>query len=227
LILLLSDCSRTIAQSISRSDKIHSIRTYSRDKDLVNLRREQIARSAAVVFVKKGYDKASIREIAKACRMSIGSLYHYIGTKEDILRLVFEYLAFREREFIDSLSSYETLTPTELLRKAIGIYYQAIHDIQDIVVLAYQETKSLKRPEREFTFEKERIIISVFEELLDRGCKAGEFEINDITLVANNIVTIGDTWAFRRWLLQKRYTLEDYITEQTNIIIDGIRSRNR
>ena len=204
-----------------------SIRTYSRDKELVNLRREQIARAAALLFVKKGYDKASIREIAKGCRMSIGTLYHYVGSKDDILSLVVEFIMTLEALFGEYVSSYKTLPPTEALQKAIENYYRGIDDIQDMVLLAYQESKNLQQKVRERTFEQEISIIKVFEEILSRGCETGEFKVNDITLVANNIVIIGDTWAFRRWLLAKRYTLEEYIRKQTNIIIEGIRSHNR
>jgi AcrR family transcriptional regulator len=204
-----------------------SIRTYSRDKDLVNLRREQIARSAALLFVKKGYDKASIREIAKVCHMSIGTLYHYVGTKEDILSLVFDYVMAREAQFTAIISSYDILPPTEALQKAIENYYRGIDDIQDMVLLAYQESKNLQQKVRERTFEQEISIIKVFEEILVRGCETGEFKVSDITLAANNIRVIGDTWAFNRWLLAKRYTIEEYIREQTNLILDGIRSHSR
>lgn len=204
-----------------------TMRTYSQDKDLVNLRREQIARSAAVLFVKKGYDKASIREIAKVCHMSIGTLYHYVGSKDDILSLVVEFIMTRETLFSEYVSSYKTLPPTEALQKAIENYYRGIDDIQDMVLLAYQESRNLQQKVRERTFEQEVNIIKVFEEILARGCETGEFQVNDVTLVANNIVVIGDTWAFRRWLLAKRYTLEEYIKEQTDIIIDGIRSHTK
>ena len=159
--------------------------------------------------------------------MSIGTLYHYVGKKEDILSLVFDYVMAREAQFTEIISSYDILPPTEALQKAIENYYRGIDDIQDMVLLAYQESKNLQQKVRERTFEQEISIIKVFEEILARGCEAGEFKVNDITLVANNIVVIGDTWAFRRWLLAKRYTLEEYIREQTNIIIEGIRSQNR
>jgi AcrR family transcriptional regulator len=37
------------------------------------------------VFTKKGYDRTNMRELAKACEMSAGTLYHYFGSKEEIL----------------------------------------------------------------------------------------------------------------------------------------------
>lgn len=204
-----------------------SIRTYSQDKELVNLRREQIAKSTARLFVKKGYDKTTIREIAKACCMSIGTLYHYIGSKEDILGLVFDYVMSSSLQLSERVSIYDTLPPTEAMQKAIEDYCQSVNDIQDMILLAYQESKSLQRRDRERTFEQEKVLISVFERILARGCKTGEFKVNDITLVSNNIVVIGDAWAFKRWLLAKQYTLQEYIKEQTNLILDQIRSHNR
>lgn len=159
--------------------------------------------------------------------MSIGALYHYVGSKDDILSLVVEFIMTQETLFSEYVSSYETLPPTEALRKAIENYYRGIDDIQDMVLLAYQESRNLHQKVRERVFEQEANIIRVFEEILNRGCQTGEFTVDDVTLVANNIVVIGDTWAFRRWLLAKRYTLDQYIKEQTDIIIDGIRSHTR
>lgn len=203
------------------------MRTYCRDKQLVNLRREQIARYASRVFVHKGYTKTNIREIAKACRMSIGTLYHYIGSKEDILYLVFDYAMSRESKFIESISSTcDNLSPTEALRKAIEAYYQAIDEIQDTTVFMYQETKSLEPNARQHVLELERNMLSVFEKLLARGNESGEFKINDVSVAANNIVILGDAWAFRRWLLRKRYsTVEEYLREQTTHIFRGILAR--
>jgi TetR/AcrR family transcriptional regulator, cholesterol catabolism regulator len=206
---------------------MRAIRTYSRDEGLVNLRREQIARGASRLFVKKGYDKASIREIAKGCNMSIGTLYHYIGSKEDVLRLVFEYFMSREVRFREYVRELISLSPTEALRKAIDRYYRGVDDIQDMTLIAYQESMNLQRRVLERVLEQETNIIVAFEEILARGGESGEFRIDDINLVANNIVVIGDTWAFKRWFLSKRYTIEDYIREQSKIIFEGISSHNR
>lgn len=55
------------------------IRTYCGDEALVNVRRMQIIQGAIKVFVEKGYSRTNMRELAKACNMSIRSLYHYVG----------------------------------------------------------------------------------------------------------------------------------------------------
>lgn len=58
-----------------------SIRTHSGDEKLVASRREEIARKAARVLVRKGYDRTNMREIAKACNMASGTIYHYVGSR--------------------------------------------------------------------------------------------------------------------------------------------------
>ncbi|MDP3286549.1 MAG: TetR/AcrR family transcriptional regulator, partial [Desulfobacterales bacterium] len=64
------------------------IPTQVKNPDLVEKRRRQIAEAAVKLFIEKGFHKTSTRQIAKAAGVSIGSLYEYIASKEDILYLV-------------------------------------------------------------------------------------------------------------------------------------------
>jgi AcrR family transcriptional regulator len=51
-------------------------------------RLEQILKHAAQVFYDKGYDRASIRDIAKQADMSLAGLYYYFRSKEELLFLI-------------------------------------------------------------------------------------------------------------------------------------------
>ena len=189
----------------------HSIRTYSKDDELVASRREEIARSAARVFVKKGYDSTSVREIIDACGMSTGTLYHYVGSKEDILYLVINHGLLRYTDFFEEIAAgLDTMSPTEALIRAIREYYRRIDGFQDFTVFIYQETKSLQSSARQSVLDAERRLVSVFERLLIRGCEAGEFKVDNVTLVAHDIVAVGEMWAVRRWFLRKCCPLEEY-----------------
>jgi TetR/AcrR family transcriptional regulator, cholesterol catabolism regulator len=50
----------------------------------------QILDAACDVFARRGYHLASIREIARASRLSLAGLYHYIGGKDELLFLVLD-----------------------------------------------------------------------------------------------------------------------------------------
>lgn len=59
----------------------HDRRTY--DEKL-----ESILRTAAEIFAEKGYHQASIRDIARATRVSLSGLYYYFQSKEELLFFV-------------------------------------------------------------------------------------------------------------------------------------------
>jgi AcrR family transcriptional regulator len=199
---------------------IDAIRAFSKDKHLISERRRHIARCAARVLVSKGYDRTSVREIAKACGMSMGALYHYIGSKEDVLYLVIdsglsEFLSF----VLAILPELEGRDPIEALEQCMKTFYQAVDDSQDFMLFAHQETKNIRPEARHRIFELDRHILRVFENLLDKGCKSGEFKIDDILMISNYIVSMGLMWAVRRWFLRKHYTLDEYTRQHTELIL--------
>ena len=74
------------------SDTKTRIASNIKDKDLINVRRQELVNAAVELFVKKGFHKTTVREIAKEFGMSMGALYDYIRTKEDILFLVCDHI---------------------------------------------------------------------------------------------------------------------------------------
>ncbi len=52
---------------------------------LVQKRRQQILAAAATVFAEKGFDRATISDVARAAGVSDGSIYNYFGGKQDLL----------------------------------------------------------------------------------------------------------------------------------------------
>ena len=54
-------------------------------------RRVEILESAATAFRRRGYHGASMGEIARALRMTKGSLYYYFKNKEEILFFCHDY----------------------------------------------------------------------------------------------------------------------------------------
>jgi AcrR family transcriptional regulator len=196
------------------------MRTYSYDEALVKLRRMQIIQGAAKVFVKKGYDSTNMRELAAACNMSIGALYHYIGSKEDILYLFINDGLSRLAELVEGFfNRLGNVTPTEALREFIKVYYQEIGSNDSFCLFTYQETKNLGLDARRHILESASRDVAACEKLLRWGIEAGEFEIDNPTVVAHNIIVLGHMWAVRRWFLRDYFTLEDYITEQTELIL--------
>src|SRR5216683_2284102 len=55
---------------------------------------ERLLEHAARIFCDKGYEGASMRDLSRACGMSVAGLYHYFSSKEELLYLIQKH-AFR------------------------------------------------------------------------------------------------------------------------------------
>jgi AcrR family transcriptional regulator len=191
-----------------------------KDPLLVQRRREQIIEAAVGLFISKGFHKTTTREISQASGFSIGTLYEYIESKEDVLYLVCEDIHQKIEKRLKEIIVEEAKT-VDMLRSAISGFFRVIDEMQDRVLLIYQEIKSLPKEQMSYVLQKEQEITGYFEKILRRGMDDGSLNIDEksIFLMAHNIVILGEMWTFRRWALQKKYTLEEYTEMQTSLIL--------
>jgi TetR/AcrR family transcriptional regulator, cholesterol catabolism regulator len=206
---------------------VKHIESRVKDKQLIEVRRMEIVKAAVELFVRKGFHRTTVREIAQKFGMSIGTLYEYIRTKEDILYLVIDYIHSSVSERVRPSLNING-TARERLENAIRSYYAIIDEMQDYVLFLYQETKSLSYNARKYIFKSEEEMTSIFEEIILQGIEDGTFSISkkDVKLLANEIMVTGQMWAFRRWIVQKSYTLERFIELKSDLVIKELVSRN-
>src|SRR6185312_16086467 len=93
------------------------VKSSVKDESLIEKRREQMIRGAVKLFKEKGFHRATTREIAKEAGFSIGTLYEYIRTKEDVLYLVCDSIYNEVHTRLSSLTIQEGTV--EGLRSAI------------------------------------------------------------------------------------------------------------
>lgn len=199
-----------------------NIRSYSNNTELISERREHIARCVAPLLLKQGYDRTSIRDIAKACGMSMGHLYYYIGSKEDIFQILIDYDDRFFTKVGQAATSYDKLSPTGALIQVINGYFRGMVEANKFARFYYQEMRNLRPELRQRTLQRENKFIAEFEKLLRRGCDTGEFKITNIKVMANNIIILGHMWVLRRLFLDEGYTLDQYIRSQTENILKSI-----
>ena len=194
-----------------------------KDEQLVKKRRNQMIKGAVNLFKEKGYHRTTTREIAKAAGFSIGTLYEYIRAKEDVLYLVCDSIYDEVKERIEKDLSSEEGT-IESLKYGIMNYFKVVDEMQDEVLVMYQEAKSLSKDALPYVLNKEIQMVAMFEKLLVNCKKKNTVDLSDeqIQLIAHNIFVQGQMWGFRRWALKRMYTLEEYIEIQTELLIKSI-----
>ena len=206
---------------MAKNDKLH-VQSSIKDENKIIARRQQIIDAGVKLFKEKGFHRATTRELAKAAGFSIGTLYEYIRTKEDVLFLVCDNIF---NEVTKCLTDFPSDTGTiEGLKQAIRQYYLLIDQMPEEFTIMYQETKSLQKAAMHYILDKELEMVAIFERILKDCVEAGNLSLSEdaIYLAANHIVVQGQSWAFRKWALQKRYTIDQYINLQTTMFLQGI-----
>ncbi len=105
-------------------------------------RKGAIRRSAESVFAQKGFDRASIRDVAGAAEMSLAGLYYYYKSKEailfDIQRKAFETLLDLHAEALAGVRD-----PEEKLRLVISGHVTYFADNLDEMKVLSRESETL------------------------------------------------------------------------------------
>jgi len=128
-----------------RADKA-VVKSQVSDAVLIEKRREQIVAAAIELFSKQGYDRTTMLDIARKARISVGLIYQYAQTKEDVLFLsLMSALDSYKREILPASPDDP---PIEALWKALDAYARIIDRRRAAAVLAYRSTKSLSPAQR-------------------------------------------------------------------------------
>ncbi len=192
-----------------------------KDRKLVTARRRQIIEAAVGLFIAQGFHKTTTRQIAAAAGLSIGSLYEYVGTKEDILYLVCDHIHAAVESRLRA-SIVKAKTGRQALIQAVAAYFAVCDDLSDDILLIYQESNSLTPEARRYVLANETRITGLFEDILGQGAQDGSLKFDgpaSISLMAHNIAVMGHMWTFRRWHLGKHYSLDEYTRLQTQLLL--------
>ena len=156
-------------------------------------RREAIVDTSAAVFARRGYHATGIMELCAANDLGKGALYHYIGSKEELLA------AIHDRVMDEVLLGGERVaeaggSPSEQLEMLGEELLDVIHRYPDHVWVFLHEFPALTGERAEQFRQRRRTYERQVEDVLKAGVKSGEFRAIDPWLTA------------RAWLGMHNYT---------------------
>lgn len=184
--------------------------------------REQLVQAARQVFVRYGYKKTALDDIAREARKGKSTIYYYFKSKDDIFKAVIDAEAeIRAKTIDDQISIIED--PQQKLKtyiyvrmltlQKVGNYYEAIkNDLLDNLYFV----NSLRTNH----FDAE---INLVKELLLEGIEKEVYTIQNPELTAKTIVTL--LQGFEVPLILKNLSdeeLQKSVDEMLNILFFGI-----
>lgn len=115
------------------------------DRELTEMKQRQIVEGAGSVLFEKGFHGTSIRDIAAACDMSMGQLYHYISSKDDILFLMHLYTQEQWHRCLAAAGFDQITDPVEKLEHGLRISMRHISENRAVYKFIFTESKYLDR----------------------------------------------------------------------------------
>ena len=205
------------------------IKSYGLDHKVFNdsvmeAKKLQIVKAAARLFIKNGYLKTTTRQICEEVGLSKGGIYQHIHSKGEILILFQQLDNVLRSEFVKSVDlKLDSMSALEALCFAIKEYIFFVDRVKDIILFWTREELNLEPETLRRIVQDDQAFVETISHIVQKGCESGEFQTNDPTIIANNVVIIGDQWALRRWFLQRRYSIEEYVQKQTEFVIRSLK----
>ncbi len=133
---------------------------------------ERIRKAASRLFRKQGFEKTTIRQIAKAADLGLGTVYNYVEDKHGLLDMISkDDLERVTREAFQTLPPKAPVMDALLhIFKALYAHHQRQPDLAYIVVKELTFARDNKRKDRENRFEEFNFrLAGIFEVAQKRG----------------------------------------------------------
>jgi AcrR family transcriptional regulator len=170
---------------------------------------KHIAKKASKLFIKKGYHRTSMRDIAEATGMAVGNIYNYIKKKEDVLSLVFDVFHMAARDYFGKQGLDNVVDPQEKLRTMLCLALKNADDFRDAVIFMYRESWLLPKAHKKKFLEKEQENILRVEKVIKDGIDQGVFHPRDSYYAASMIVYQVSIEPLRGWTFKDRLTRDE------------------
>jgi AcrR family transcriptional regulator len=195
------------------------VETSVKNPELVEKRRAEIIDAAVKVFSEKGYHATTTKEIADLAGMNVGTMFQYVKNKQDILYLVCCHIHSLIEQDLYAVT-VEDHDPMKVISKSVTALYRIVDQVSNYVVLMYQETASLDKAARSSFLSREQRLCNHLENQIKKGIDMGCFKVDpeSVSLIAEDILVQAQMWAFRRWSLSKKFTLEDYTAKRIELL---------
>jgi AcrR family transcriptional regulator len=131
-------------------------------------KRREVVDRAAQAFAQHGYDATSIDDLVEATGLARGGLYHYIGSKQNLLLLIFEALMDPLLERAAEIEA-SAAAPETQLRELVRSWLAHIETHLDHMAVFAQERHAI---EHEPAWEQVRASRDAFEAILARRLAA-------------------------------------------------------
>jgi AcrR family transcriptional regulator len=226
--------------TFSREDLYRVV--LSDHRDIIRVKKEERAvRNLELIFGAvlkisnaKGFQAMSMRDLSRETGMSMGALYAYFSSKEELLEMLQTRRRTITRHILEESIAAEK-TPADRLRAAILTHLYLSEAMQPWFYFSYMEAKHLSPAEQKKAVVSELYTEKLLTDILEEGQRCGSFAAHEARMTAAVIKAMLQDWYLKRRKYARRgVTVEqfgrfllEFIGAFINADPDGGRSSGR
>lgn len=159
---------------------------------------------------RKGFTAMSLRDLSEKTGMSLGGLYAYIGSKDDLVTLI-QGLGIETTHKILNRHIEGIEDPRERLHAAIRTHLFMSEILRAWFYFSYMEARHLGPQEKQRAVEAELATETLFRDIIEAGQRAGQFRDTDPLMAAAMLKAMLQDWYVKRHKFRSRdIGVEDY-----------------
>jgi AcrR family transcriptional regulator len=191
------------------------------DADLVERRRAQIVEAATRLVARQGFAKTVVRDIAEEANISVGLVYEYVRSKEDILFLIYEHWSRVWGEGLEKAIA-RGKDPLDQLMSAVSFLVGTADKHTDVTHLFYRESGHLSEYGTDQAKQTEREMVDRLTAILEAAVEAELLRPEtDCLAVATSLILLSHGWVLKGYLLRKGRTPAAYAASLVETAVNG------
>jgi len=136
--------------------------------------KERLLRVATRLFARHGFEGTSVQDIVDAAGVTKGAMYHYYGSKDDLLYEVYHQLLSLQTSHLEEIAAGPGTAEERLRAAASDVVITTCENLDDMIVF-FRSLHMLPDDKQTQVRAERRLYQEKFRTLVDEGVAAGTF----------------------------------------------------
>jgi AcrR family transcriptional regulator len=191
---------------------------YRENRDLMKIKKEDVAVKNFVAIchatlklsTEKGFQAMSLRDLCGESGLSMGALYSYFSSKEELVLMIHEQ-GHKSVQKILIQFTQGLDNPLEKLRSAVRAHLYLSELMRYWFAFFFMETKNLSRKDQRIPVESELWTEKLYIDIIEEGNRQGVFAVENPLLAGAAIKALMQDWYLKRWkYAQRKVAIDSY-----------------
>lgn len=193
---------------------------FHENRESIQIKKEDVAvKNLIIIFNaalnlsnKVGFKSMSLRDLTAESGLSMGALYSYFKSKDELANIIQE----QGRRITGEILLREIskgIDATDRLHRAVRIHLYLSEVMNEWFYFSFMEARNLSKEEQEKAIKSELMTEQIFSDIIAEGVVTGEFQDRDSLLAASMIKGMLQDWYLKRWKYKKRGISVEYYAD--------------